>query len=119
MDSCGAVRVAIHKLVKERCRVIGCDTVLDLNLGAKKLVELAKAASQRGRRSPSLGLLTLTVMKESFGASTGAGLNGGNAKFSRLWISARRVRHSYDCFLAARTHRPDPLQSLAECWTGR
>lgn len=41
------------------------------------------------------------------------GLNGGNAKFSRLWISARRVRHSYDCFLAARTHRRDPKRKHA------
>jgi hypothetical protein len=54
------------------------------------------------------GLLTLTAIKESFGAAAGACTNGGNATFSCPWTRTERVRHSYDCFLAARIQRPDP-----------
>jgi hypothetical protein len=55
-------------------------------------------------------LLTLTAIKESFGAAAGACTNGGNAMFSCPWTWAERVRHSCDRFLAARIQRPDPSQ---------
>jgi len=61
------------------------------------------------RRSLPLGLLTLTAIEKSFGAVTVAGANVGNARYSGPWTSVKRVSHSYDCFLAARTHHPDPL----------
>lgn len=62
------------------------------------------------RRSLPLGLFTLTAIEKSFGAETAAGASVGKARCSGPWTSARRVRHFYDCFLATRTHRLDPLQ---------
>ena len=60
------------------------------------------------RRSPPLGQLTLSAIEESVGPATIAGANGGNARFSGPGTLADPVGHSYDSFLAARTHRPDP-----------
>jgi hypothetical protein len=65
------------------------------------------------RRSPPLGQLTLAAITESVGAATIAGAKCGNARFSGPWTLADPVGHSYDCFLAARTHRPDPKRVLS------
>ena len=64
------------------------------------------------RRSLRLSLLTLTAIEESFGAATYAGLKGRYTRYSRHRPAARRIRHFYDCFPAARTRGLDPEESL-------
>ena len=59
------------------------------------------------------GLLTLTAIKESFGAAAGAFTNDGNAMFSCPWTWAERIRHTYDRFVDARIQRPDPEPTSA------
>lgn len=63
------------------------------------------------RRSPLLALRTLLVIKQSFGAATGAGPSGGYTRYSRHRAAARWVHHSDDCLSAARTRSTDPMRT--------